>query len=119
MSTAKRKLLLVIIALLYSVIVPIMIVSLFFLLFPEFYTKGFLTGLGHMLICGIMILLNIFLIPIISLNYYKKFIIELTTDGKAQFTNRILILLSISVVTQVVLSILIENPFKDPPSNFF
>lgn len=79
------------------------------------YTKGFLTGIGHMLICMIMIIINAVSIPIIMNRSYKKNIIEDNEgDGGSSFLKTVFYTLSISIIVQISLNILIENPFKDP-----
>ncbi|OKP92963.1 hypothetical protein A3848_06185 [Paenibacillus sp. P32E] len=103
----RMKLLLIVISIFCSIVLPVLILELFHLLFPEFYTKGFLTGLGHLLICGLMIILNIVTSQIIIHSQYNK--------GKEDMTRYIIIFIIVSIILQVTLSIMIENPFKDPP----
>ncbi|OKP84688.1 hypothetical protein A3842_07915 [Paenibacillus sp. P3E] len=104
----RMKLLLIVISIFCSIVLPVLILELFHLLFPEFYTKGFLTGLGHLLICGLMIILNIVTSQIIIHSQYNK--------GKEDMTRYIIIFIIVSIILQVTLSIMIENPFKDPPT---
>lgn len=107
MKTRKIKLLLIVISIFCSIIVPILILQLFYILFAEFYTKGFLTGMGHFLVCGIMIILNIVGSQILIQRQY--------TRVKENIIRNIFIIITVSIILQVGLSIMIENPFKDPP----
>ncbi len=107
MKTRKIQFLLIVISIFCSIILPILILQLFYILFAEFYTKGFLTGIGHLLVCGLMIILNIVSSQILIKSQYNK--------EKENITRNIYIFIIVSIILQVALSIMIENPFKDPP----
>ncbi|MBM6996003.1 hypothetical protein IM700_010135 [Paenibacillus sp. DXFW5] len=99
-----------------SLILPIIIVLLFFVIFSGFYNKGFLTGLGQLMVCGFMMLLNSTIILNMLLIYCEGLI-----ESKEYKTLRkaIIFTILISVAIQTILSILIENPFRDPSSGMF
>lgn len=103
----RIEILLIVVLIFCSIVLPILILGLFHLLFAEFYTEGFLTGLGHLLVCGLMIILNICTSPILIHSQFHK--------GKEDLTRYIIIFFIVSIILQVTLSILIENPYKDPP----
>lgn len=107
MKTKQIQLLLIVISISGSIILPILILQLFYILFAEFYTKGFLTGIGHLFVCGIMIILNIVGSQILIQSRYNK--------EKKNLTRNIFIIIIASIILQAALSIMIENPFKDPP----
>ncbi|GGG67426.1 hypothetical protein GCM10010918_22580 [Paenibacillus radicis (ex Gao et al. 2016)] len=111
----SQKILIAVIALLVSVIIPILVLNIFYLIFPDFYKDGFLTGLGHMLVCGIIIFIHAILIPSIAVFYFQDLTLKFGTErGITMLINRIILLLVCSVIIQIVLSILIENPFIEP-----
>lgn len=115
MNVVKQKVFIALGALLISIVVPVLILMSFFLIFPDFYSEGFLTGLGQIILCGIIIMFNAIFFPCISVLYFKKFINDYGIEkGKIILANRLILLLVVSAVVQIVLSIIIENPFKDP-----
>lgn len=115
MSEGRQKTLISIIAMIISVVVPIVILRAFFLIFPDFYSQGFLTGLGQMLVCAVIIICNVIIFPSATVYYFKKFVPTFGVKiGRERLIKRILLFLVISVVIQIVLSILVENPFKEP-----
>jgi hypothetical protein len=116
LNLTLKKSLVVTISIIGAIILPYFIVLFFHVIFPDFYTKGFLTGLGHMMIGGIMIFLNLIIGPNVVLLYYKDMVNDKKTPES--FYKAILILILVSVAVQVTLNILIENPFKDPPRSF-
>jgi len=107
MKTRKRQVLLIVISILGSILFPILLLQLFHIWFAEFYTKGFLTGLGHLLVCGLMIVLNIVISQILIQNQYNK--------DKEKLIINLIILIIVSIILQISLSFMIENPFIDPP----
>ena len=117
MNSTKKSLVIIIFSIIGSIILPILIVLLFHLMFSDFYTKGFLTGFGHLLIAGIMIILNLIVGPNLIFLYYEDMIKY--KESTASFQKVILICILVSVVVQIILNILIENPFKDPMSGMF
>ncbi|WP_336773243.1 hypothetical protein [Paenibacillus sp. MMO-58] len=115
MSEGRQKILISIIAMFISVVVPIAILRAFFLLFPDFYSQGFLTGLGQMLVCGVIIICNAIFFPSATVYYFNKFVPAFGVKiGRDRLVKRIILFLVVSVVIQIVLSILVENPFKAP-----
>lgn len=74
LSEDRQKIMILIITMLISVVVPIAILMTFFLIFPDFYSKGFLTGLGQMLVCGVIIICNAIFLPSATVYYFKKFV---------------------------------------------
>ncbi|MBP1906334.1 polyferredoxin [Paenibacillus turicensis] len=107
MKKKNKQLLLIVISIFGSIILPILILQLFYILFAEFYTKGFLTGIGHLFVCGIMIIVNIVGSQILIQRQYNRV--------KKNIRRNIFIIITVSIILQVGLSIMIENPFKDPP----
>jgi len=66
MNSEINKPFIIFLSILCSIIFPIVILLLFFVTFSDFYDRGFLPGLGHIFMCGIMILLNLIIgIPLI------------------------------------------------------
>lgn len=112
---AKDKILVLLLTLIFAITVPIFILFLFHLIFADFYTKGFLTGMGHYLVCALMIVANSLSLPVIIYRSYKENIIEVEIINKDSFHNRIILSFLVSILIHIVLSILIENPFKEPP----
>ncbi|MNB65292.1 hypothetical protein D3C81_385930 [compost metagenome] len=94
--------------LLAAFLLPVAILKLLFIIFSEFYTKGFMTGLGQALICILMIAVNVITMIMSS---------ERIQDGKIKDVKKyILLVVFFSVFTQITLSLIIENPFIDPPT---
>jgi len=107
MMSKKAQILLNVVLILSSIILPIFILNIFHMMFATFYTKGFLTGLGHLLVCGLMVILNI-VTSLILIQWQRN-------TQKEDITVAILIFFMVSLILQVILNILIENPFVDPP----
>ncbi|MFC3746205.1 hypothetical protein [Paenibacillus sp. GCM10012306] len=107
----------IIISLIGSIILPVLIILLFHVIFPDFYTKGFLTGIGHVIIGGIMMVLNVIIGPNLIVLYYEDMM--KSKESTVSFYRAILIFILVSVVVQITLSILIENPFTEPTSGMF
>lgn len=111
MNSPFNKPMVIFFTVLASTLIPILILVLFFLIFSDFYSEGFLTGLGHILVCGFMMILNSTLGTILVLKTFEKG----TENEDGYVPIRILLMVLGSFALQVVLSILVENPFKDPP----
>lgn len=92
---------------------PYGILQLFFIFFADFYQKGFLTGISHILFSRVLMFIH----AVVSLAFMNNFWTEKNNgmDGK-RFIKYLLIYLAIGVLVQMGLNIITENPFKDPPA---
>ncbi|TYP77550.1 hypothetical protein BCM02_102110 [Paenibacillus methanolicus] len=116
MSEGNSKTLIIISVLLLSIGIPSAIQMIFFLSFPGFYEKGFLTGIGQLFICGITIVGNAIIIPYRGLFFFNRYVHQFGIEtGKSKLIRKVALLLLISAVLQILLTITVENPFKDPP----
>jgi hypothetical protein len=115
---ATTKFLLFLILILVSFGFPLFILMLFNIIFADFYSKGFLTGLLHFFICVIAIVVNAITTVIYSINHLRGRSHDNLIDS--DFLKQLALFFIVSILVQIVLSLLFENPFKDPPSfNFF
>ncbi len=110
---AITKFLLFLILILVSFGFPLFILMLFNIIFADFYSKGFLTGLFHLFICVIAIVVNAITSVIISINHLRGRSHNNLFDSK--FFKQLALFFLVSILGQIVLSIIFENPFKDPP----
>lgn len=99
-----------------AVALPAGILVLFYLIFTDFYQKGFLTGLLQGLICLIIMFIHF----IVGLALAEKYWTARNEglDGKIVI-RQFLIYLAVGVLVQISLNIIFENPFKDPPVQSF
>ena len=102
---------------LFSIAIPVLVVSLFYQIFPEFYSKGFFTGITHIyFVCPLMMIINC----IISILYLSEHFKNKPTDtNKSPNGRRYFTRIVISILVQIGLNILTENPFRDPPISGF
>jgi small-conductance mechanosensitive channel len=107
----KEKFLIIFFSLIFAIGIPILILFIFNFMFAEFYSKGFLNGIAHMFIGLIMIIVNAVSLPVITFKSYKKKSDDKKGNDSNKFILTIVLSLLISVFIQIVLSILIENPF--------
>lgn len=111
MNSTSKKFIFSLVIIVISLAIPIILVSLFFIMFSDFYSKGFLTGLTHIIICLFMLVIN-FAISTVWLGKYFQ------ADGEYKLSKLFLGLL-LSLLAQCMLNILLENPFTDPPVRGF
>ncbi|AIQ57182.1 hypothetical protein PBOR_09755 [Paenibacillus borealis] len=99
-----------------AVALPAGILVLFYLIFTDFYQRGFLTGLLQGLICLVIMFIHF----IVGLVFAEKYWTARNEglDGKIVI-RQFLIYLAIGVLVQISLNIIFENPFKDPPAPSF
>lgn len=99
-----------------SIGTPALIQLVFRVIFADYYENGvFLPGLAHYFITALMIIVNLIFAPmIVFLNYPT---LE-QGDVRSILLTRITIIFAVSIVAQIVLSIIIENPFSPSTPNF-
>jgi len=114
MNSTLRKVFFSAFIIIFSIAIPIAIISLFFLIFPDFYSKGFLTGIAQLyIVCPVMMIANL----IISTAYLGEYFKSQTAENRvSQNKHKYFLRIGISILVQIGLNILIENPFRDPPS---
>ncbi|RJE89685.1 hypothetical protein D3P07_05455 [Paenibacillus sp. 1011MAR3C5] len=113
LRSGKVKLV-ILFSLLGAVAVPIAVYYIFQFIFFDYYqeSKGLLAGIGHMFMCGVMILINLILFPIANVVNYKKLITENSSrEDDESFVSKTTLIVVSSAVVQSVISIVIENPF--------
>jgi uncharacterized membrane protein len=108
----RKKLALCLTELILSVLIPNLIGKTFTASFPEFYDHGFLTGIGMMFVAVLMCLLNLTVFSTVLNSYFKKYITNKALPGN-YFKIAFLFLVA-SIAVQIIITILIENPFGEP-----
>jgi len=113
MNNSLRRVTFCALIILFSIAIPIIIISLFFIIFSDFYSKGFLTGAVQLfMITPLMILVNI----VISMIYLNSHFNSSSKKGNIRRNNvKYFKMLCVSILIQIILNILVENPFKEPP----
>lgn len=107
----RNKVLLTSFSVVLSILCPILVVLLFRLMFSNFYEQeAFLPGLGHIMICILMVIVNLIINPITVTRYYNQFI----DNNPEKIIGVVIVIFSLSIAAQIILSILIENPFREP-----
>lgn len=108
----KVKIWLISITLLSSISIPLLILYVFEFIFADYYSKVILGGLAHLFIGLVMVIINVATMPLIIYKYYKKYVIN-DSDGYGtyNFVKTAIISLLVIILMQIILSILIENPF--------
>jgi len=111
MDSLPKRILFSSVIIILSLAIPIILLSLFFIIFSDFYSKGFLTGLSHIIICLLMMAINLAISTIWLGKYFRN-------EGEQEIT-KLFFGLILSLIAQCILNILLENPFIDPPVRGF
>lgn len=116
MKNKRSKFRVGVLVVLLSMGTPVLMQLIFSVIFADYYKNGFfLPGFGHYMVTALMIIVNLIAAPmIVFLNYPS---LEQEDLGNILLT-RITIIFAVSIVVQIVLSIMIENPFSPSTPNF-
>ncbi|WNS46703.1 hypothetical protein [Paenibacillus sp. MMS20-IR301] len=92
---------------------PAGVSQLFYIIFADFYSNGFLTGLPQFFICLVIMIINL----LMGFFFAEKYWLAKNggQDGK-RVIRHFLVYLASGILVQIILNVIIENPFKDPPA---
>ncbi|MFF2888687.1 hypothetical protein [Paenibacillus sp. NPDC057967] len=112
-SKSGKVKLVILFSLLGAVAIPIAVFYIFQFIFVDYYESNILLpGIGHVLMSGVMIILNLFLFPIANVKNYKKIdMVNSSREDDESFVFKTTMIVAGSALVQSVLSIVVENPF--------
>jgi hypothetical protein len=108
-NAITKLFLLFLILILVSVGFPLFILMVFDIIFADYYSKVILAGLLHLFIGVIAIMVNATTSVIISINHLRGRSHNNLFDSK--FFKQLALFFLVSILGQIVLSIIFENPF--------